>query len=99
MLFVFLLNANLEESNECWSISISFRWHVIDGMGGVMTDKHLEARVMGHQVNVENLVPLVISGIIEEEEMQASEDVGETFNGDDDQVEMDLERTILMIED
>ncbi len=30
--------------------------------------------------------------------MEASENVGETFKGDADQIEMDLERTILMIE-
>ncbi len=72
---------------------------VIDGMGGVMNDKHLETRVMGQQVKVENVVPLPSSEIVEKEEVQAGEDVGETSKGDADQVEMDLERTILMIED
>ncbi len=71
---------------------------VVDGMGGVMNDKHLKARVMGQQMNVENVVPLLTSEIVEEEEMQAGEDVGETSKGDADQVEMDLEKTILMIE-
>jgi hypothetical protein len=71
----------------------------VDGKRGFMNDKHLEVRVMGQQTNVENVVPLVASGIVEEEEMQASENVGETFNGDDDQIEMDLERIILMIKD
>ncbi len=70
---------------------------VVDGMRGVMNDKHLEVRVMGQQTNVENVVPLVASGIVEEEEMQASENVEGTFNGDDDQIEMDIERTMLMI--
>ncbi len=69
---------------------------ILDGMGGVMNDKHLEAKVMGQQMSVENVVPLVGSEIVEEEKVQANEDVGETFNGNDDQVEMDLERTILM---
>jgi hypothetical protein len=67
-------------------------------MGGVMNDEHLEAKVMG-QVSVENVVPLIVSEIVEEEEVQVDEDVGETFKGDVDQVEMDLERIILMIED
>jgi len=31
--------------------------------------------------------------------MEVGEDVGETSKGDVDQIEMDLERTILMIED
>ncbi len=31
--------------------------------------------------------------------MEVSEDIGETSKGDADQIEMDLERTILMIED
>jgi len=67
-------------------------------MGGVMNGEHLEARVMG-QVSVENVVPLIVNEIVEEEEVQADEDVGETSKGDVDQVEMDLERIILMIED
>ncbi len=49
-------------------------------------------------MNVENVVPLVANEIVEKEKMQASEDVGETSKGYVDQVEMDLERTILMIE-
>jgi len=50
-------------------------------------------------MNVENVVPLVASEIVEKEEVWVGEDVGETFNGDVDQVDMDLERTILMIKD
>jgi len=50
-------------------------------------------------MNVENVVPLVASEIVEKEEVRVGEDVGKQFNGDVDQVEMDLERTILMIED
>ncbi len=44
-------------------------------------------------------VPLVTNEIVEDEEVGASDDVGETFKGDANQVEMDLEITILMIED
>ncbi len=72
--------------------------NVIDGMGGVMDDKHLEARVMGQQLSVENVVPLPSSEIVQEEEVQASEDVGEASKGDANQVEMDLKKTILMID-
>ncbi len=73
--------------------------NIIDGMGGVMNEGHLEVKVMGQQVSVENVVPLVASEIVEEEEMEASEDVQETSKGNVDQIEMDLERTILMIKD
>jgi len=38
-------------------------------MGGFMNDEHLEARVMGQQTNVENVVSLVASEIVEEEKM------------------------------
>jgi hypothetical protein len=68
-------------------------------MGGVTNERHLEARVMGQQLSVENVVPLVPSEIVEKEQVEASEDVGETSKGDFDQIEMDLERIILMIED
>jgi hypothetical protein len=34
-----------------------------------------------------------------EKEVEASEDVGETSKGDADQIKMDLERTILMMQD
>ncbi len=34
-----------------------------------MNDKHLEVRVMGQQVSVENVVPLVASEIVEEGEV------------------------------
>ncbi len=73
--------------------------NIIDGMGGVMNEGHLEVKVMGQQMSVENVVPLVASEIVEEEEMEASEDVQETSKGYVDQIEMDLERTILMIKD
>jgi hypothetical protein len=62
---MFLLDVNLEESNECWNKSIN----VVNGMGNVMNDKHLEARVMRQQVGVHNVVPLVVSETIEKEEM------------------------------
>jgi len=68
-------------------------------MGGVTNERHLKARVMGQQLSVENVVPLVPSEIVEKEQVEASEDVGETSKGDFDQIEMDLERIILMIED
>jgi hypothetical protein len=68
-------------------------------MGGVTNERHLEARVMGQQASVENVVPLVPSEIVEKEQMEANENVGETSKGDFDQIEMDLERIILMIED
>ncbi len=54
---------------------------------------------MGQQTSVENVVPSIPSEIVEEEQMEAGEDDGETFKGDADQIKMDLERTILMIED
>jgi hypothetical protein len=73
--------------------------NVVDGMGGVMNEEHLEVRVMGQQTSVENVVLLVANEIVEEEEVQVGENVGETSKGDVDQVEMDLERTILMIID
>ncbi len=41
----------------------------MNGMGNVMNDKHLEARVMRQQVGVHNVVPLVVSETIEKEEM------------------------------
>jgi hypothetical protein len=50
-------------------------------------------------MNVENVVRFVASEIVEKEEVRVGEDVGETFNGDVDQVEMDLEKTIFMIKD
>jgi hypothetical protein len=68
MLFVFLLDANLEESNECWN-NQQVLADVVDGMGNVMNDKHLEATVMRQQMSVENVVPLVASEIVEEEEV------------------------------
>ncbi len=64
-----------------------------------MNEGHLEVRVMGQQSSVENVVPLVASEIVEEEEVEASEDVRETSKGDVDQIEMDLDRIILIIED
>jgi len=57
-----------------------------------MNEGHLEARVMGQQANVDNVAPLVPSEIVEEEQVEVSEDVGETSKGDANQIEMDLER-------
>jgi hypothetical protein len=53
---------------------------------------------MGQQTNVENVVPLVASEIVEEEKMQLDETVEKTSKGDANQVETDLERITLMIE-
>jgi hypothetical protein len=64
-----------------------------------MNEGHLEVRVMGQQVSVDNVILLVVSEIVKEEELEAGEDVRETFKGDVDQIEMDLEETILMIKD
>jgi hypothetical protein len=68
-------------------------------MGGVMNEGHLEVRVMGQQASVENVVSLVVSEILKEKEVEADEDVRETFKGNVDQIDMDLERTILMIDE
>ncbi len=64
-----------------------------------MSERHLEARVMRQQVNVEDVVPLVPNEIVEEEQVEAYENFGETFKGDADQIEIDVERIILMIGD
>jgi hypothetical protein len=53
---------------------------------------------MGHQVSVEDVVALVPSDIVEEQ-LQASESVGQTIVANVDRIEMDLERTILMIKE
>jgi hypothetical protein len=45
------------------------------------------------------VVPLVASEIVEEEEVEVGENVRETSKGNVDQIDMDLERTILMIKD
>jgi hypothetical protein len=46
------------------------------------------------------VVPLVWNEIVnEEEEVEMGEEVRETSKGDVDWIEMDLERTILMIKD
>jgi len=44
------------------------------------------------------VVPLVTSEIVEKE-VEVGEDVRETSKGNVDQIDMDLERTILMIKD
>jgi hypothetical protein len=45
-------------------------------MGAVTNEKHLEARVMGQQVGVKDVVPLVPSEIVEKEQVETGEDVG-----------------------
>ncbi len=64
---------------------------VVDGIGGVTNEKHLEARVMGQQASVEDVVPLVPNEIVEEEQVEANENVGETSKGGVDKIEMNLE--------
>jgi len=70
---VFLLNENLKESKKCWNRSTNFNrnytWHGTN-------ERYLEVGVMGQQMNVENVVP---SEIVEEDQMEVGEDVGETF--------------------
>jgi glutamate formiminotransferase len=39
----------------------------INGMGGVTNEKHLEIKVMGQRMGVEDVVPLVPIEIVEEE--------------------------------
>jgi hypothetical protein len=68
-------------------------------MGGVMNERHLEVKVMGQQTSVENVVPLVPIEVVEKEQVEVGEDVGETSKGDSNQIEMDLEKIIVMIED
>jgi F0F1-type ATP synthase gamma subunit len=95
---VFLLDANLKEARNVGTYQ-QVSTYVIDGMGGVTNERHLEARVMGQQAGVEDVVPLVPNENVEEEQMEVDKNIGETFKGNVDQIEIDLERTILMIED
>jgi hypothetical protein len=48
-------------------------------------------------VSVEDVVSVLPSEIIEEEQVEAHEDVKETSKGDANQIEMDLKKIILMI--
>jgi hypothetical protein len=48
-------------------------------------------------VSVEDVVSVLPSEIIEEEQVEAGEDVKETSKGDANQIEMDLKKIILMI--
>jgi len=50
-------------------------------MKGLTSEGHLEARVMGQQTNLENVVPLAPTEIVEKEQVEAVEDVGETSKG------------------
>jgi hypothetical protein len=50
-------------------------------------------------MSVEDVVPLIPSEIVEEEQVEVGGDIGETLKGNVDQIEIDLEITILMIED
>jgi hypothetical protein len=67
-----------------------------NGMGGVMNEGNLEARVMRQQAGVENVVALAPNGIVEKQ-LQAKEDIAKESTIDADRFEMDLEITILMI--
>jgi hypothetical protein len=64
-----------------------------------MNERHLEANVMGQQAGVKDVVPLVPSDIVEEEQVEVGEDVGKTPKRKSDQIEMDLERTVLMVKE
>jgi len=75
---MFLVDANSKENKEWWNKFQQVSTKAIDGMGGVTNERHVEAEVMGQQVNVENVVPLVPSEIIEEEQVEVNEIVGET---------------------
>jgi len=96
---MFLVDVNSKESKEWWNKFQQVSKEAIDGMGGVTNERYVEVGVMGQQVNVENVVPLVPSEIIEEEQVKVNEIVGETFKRNADQIEIDLEKTISMIED
>ncbi len=61
-----------------------------------MNEGNLEARVMGQQASVEDVVALAPNGIVEEQ-VQAKEDIAKESTIDADRFEMDLEITILMI--
>ncbi len=54
---------------------------------------------MGQQTNLEDVVPLVPSEIVEKEQVEACKDVGETFKRNANKIEIDLEIIILMIKD
>jgi hypothetical protein len=45
------------------------------------------------------VVPLVSSEIVEEEQVERNENIEKTFKRNFDQIEMDLEKTILMVEE
>jgi hypothetical protein len=45
------------------------------------------------------VVPLVPSEIVEEEQVETNENIEETFKRNFDQIEMDLEKTILMVQE
>ncbi len=63
MLFELLLIANSKESkNAGTNQQVSVEG--VDGMGGVMNERHLEANVMGQQMSVEDGVPLVLNEIV-----------------------------------
>jgi hypothetical protein len=68
----------------------------INGMGGVMNEKDLRAWVMGQQVNVEDVVALALNEIVDEQ-VWLGEDIAKAYVADVDRIEMNLERTILMI--
>jgi len=48
-------------------------------------------------MNVEDVVPLLPSEIVDQEQVEACEDVKETSKGDANQSEMDLKKIILLI--
>ncbi len=98
MQFVFLFNTNLKRAKNVGT-NQQVLAKVVDGMRGVTNEKYLEASVMGQQASVEDVVPLVPSEIVEEEQVEVGEDIEKTFKIGFDKIEMDLEITILMVEE
>ncbi|CAM6010865.1 unnamed protein product [Sphagnum balticum] len=67
------------------------------GIGGVMEEKDIKVRVIGQQA--EDVIALAPNGNIEEG-VQANVEVGETYaTVDVNRIEVELQRTIDMIED
>ncbi len=65
-----------------------------------MNEGDLEARMMGQhtQANVQDVIALAPNEIVEEQ-MQVGENIGETSMADANRIVVNLEKTILMIEE
>jgi len=96
VVFTFLVNANSEKTRTIRKEEQTST-KLVDGMGGVMNEGGLEGwKMQKHmQANVEDgaLAPCNIN----EEQVQASVEVGETFTRDVATIEIDLQKTIKMI--